>query len=260
MDYDTQAKDILFFNSVRNSTLAILNSLNNIQLYSKGSNGELLSTSIPITFGNYEKSIRLEDLDQDQLQNTNFNFLPRLVLSFIGMTKNPERTSKKFEKISKKIIDDNGKVLLNYGFNSVAYDFQYNLVLQARGLNQAFRIVEQILPMFRPSYYIEIQEYPLFDRKTQTQLQISDPTFEILDEFESDDTNIINVSFELNLRSNLYMPLQLTGPIEIVKLLTSLWNDQEEKAVTLASEYNWSVDQDTSKIDKLLVEEHYPKA
>ena len=234
-------KNILYFNSTRTNTLALLDGFNNIKHWVKDENGDDVEKVVPISFGNYEKSQYLEDIGEEDLKSGKFNVIPRLVLSFNGMTKAPERTTSKYQKISKTVTDINGKTSLNFGYNSVPYNFQYTLTVQARGLNQAFMLVEQILPRFRPSYYIGIKEYPLFDDKTETQLLIEDPQFEILEEFQDTDVNIVNVTFGLDLRGNLYMPLQISAPIKIVTLMNHLWDNYEIKESQLARHYEWEV-------------------
>jgi len=251
-----EVNNTLIFNSTRTYTLAILDSLNNVKHYVRKEDGTASVKVVPISFGNYEKSIALSDIDRETLEQGNWNFVPRLVLSFNGMSKASDRTTNKFQKISKS-IEYKGKKLLNYGFNSIPYDFQFTLTLQARGLSEAFQITEQILPMFRPSYNIKIQEYPMFDEMTETQLQIQDPEFDIIEEFAAEDVNLINVTFGLNLRGNLYMPLQLIAPVETVKLFNHLWDTQELKESQLASYYKWNVCSVDGKIYDTEIEEHY---
>lgn len=241
-------KNVLYFNSTRTNTLALLDSLNNIKHWVKDKDGNDVEKVVPISFGSYEKSQYLDDIGGDDLKGAKWNAVPRLVLSFVGMTKAPERTTSKYHKISKKIYHDNGDVEMNFGYNSVPYNFQYTLTLQARGLNQAFMIVEQILPRFRPSYTIAIKEYPLFDDKTETQLLIEDPSYDILEEFQDTDVNLVNVTFGLDLRGNLYMPLQVAGPIKFVTMMGYLWDNHEIEESQLARHYEWEVCQEDGKI------------
>lgn len=243
-----EIKNILFFNSVRTATLAILDGLNGIKHWVRTEDGKYNEELVGIKFGNYEKCIELADVPQDVIDSGNFNFIPRLVLSFVGMTKESTRTLNKYHKISKRVQNEKGDIQLNYAYNSVPYDLQYQLVLQARGLNEAFQIVEQILPMFRPTYPLSIQEYPLFDEKTETVLSISDPQFDIMNDFGPEDVNIVNVTFDLVLKSNLYLPLQLTGPIETVIMMNYLWDTQDYKESQLASHYEFDVCKFTGKI------------
>jgi hypothetical protein len=255
----TEIESILYFNSIRNYTLSILDAFNNIKQWTKNEDGTHKESKIPITFGNYEKSIALEDIDKETYLSGNFNFIPRIVITFQGMNKAPERTTNKFQKISKKLFHDDGTKELQFGYNSVPYNFQYNMVIQARGLNQAFQIVEQIMPRFRPTYPISIQEYPIFDEMTLTQLDAEDPEFEIIDEFDETDVNIITVTIPLNLRGNLYMPLQVSGPIETVHLFNHLWEKKDYKDSQLASYYKFYVDTETGKVVDCEDEHYAPK-
>jgi hypothetical protein len=83
---------------------------------------------------------------------------------------------------------------------------------------------------------------------TLTQLEAEDPDFEIMEEFEETDVNIINVTIPLNFRANLYMPLQVSGPVEVVKLFNKLWDEKDYRDSTLASYYKFSVDNETGLV------------
>jgi len=237
MKYE-EVEGTLFFNSSRTYTLSVLNAFSKIKHYVKKDNGDLGEEIIPIQFGNYEKSIALEDIGDKDFSN--WNIVPRMILSFEGMSKAVDRTLNKDHKLSFKVNID-GKDTLRYSLNSVPYDFQFKLLIQSRGMNEAFQIVEQILPNFRPSLPIEVKESPLFEETTKTQLLISDPAFEILEEFEEEDINIINISFDLTLRGNLYLPISLIAPIEVVKMFYYLIDKNNIKESKLATEYNWDV-------------------
>ena len=163
-------ENVLYFNSTRLNTLAVLNAFNNVKYWVTDSDGKDIEKIVPIKFGNYEKSQYFEDLDIDDLKVGNFNHVPRLILSFNGMTKETDRDTNKFNKISKRVVTPAGEDKISFSYNSLAYNFQFTLILQARGLNQAFMIVEQILPLFRPSHHISIKEYPPFDRDWETRV------------------------------------------------------------------------------------------
>lgn len=230
---------VLFFNSSRTYTLAILDFFSSLKHYVRKEDGMLGEKVIPIQFGNYEKSVALDDIsDKD---HSNWNIVPRMILSFEGMNKATDRTLNKDHKFSLKVNID-GKDTLKYSANSVPYDFNFRLLIQTRGMNEAFQIVEQILPKFRPSFPIEVKEFPLFEETTKTQLLVSDPTFEINEEFEDEDINIINVSLDVTLRGNLYPPISLVAPIEIVKMFYYIIDKNNNEESLLASKYNYEVE------------------
>lgn len=248
---ETGAKDRKYFSSIRNYTLALLNTFNNLKYWveQEDSNKER-EFIIPISFGNYEKSCALQDLDESIITSGNFNFLPRLVLSFEGMTKMSERQTNKFQKITKKIYKENSRTALDVAYNSLAYDFHFTLLLQARGLTIASQITEEILINFNPSLNLMIQEFPLFDNKTETQILIADPAFEKIDEYAETDVNIIQVTFDITIRGNIYSPIDISGAIETVNWYNHMWNEADIQSSKLASYYKFDISESTGKVYK----------
>ena len=236
-----EAKNIRYFNSIRGYTLALLNAFNNVKLYVNQPDDEKDKIfTVPISFGNYEKSISLSDISENDLLQTNINILPRLVLSFEGMTKAPERQTNKFQKLSRRIYHpEYKKDMIQVSYNSLSYDFHYSLLVQTRGLTQASQLTEQILSYFRPTMNLNILECPIFEEKTETQIQISDPAFEINQEFEETDINVISVTFDLTVRGNIYSPIEMVGVLESIKLFTHIWDEADYHDSKLSSYYKF---------------------
>ena len=259
------ALDRRYFNTTQNYTLAVLNAFDNVPYYvqERDENNNYLIDKVyrvPITFGNYEKSIILQDINEQDIRAGNVNFLPRLVLSFDSIARIPERGTQKFQTFKKKIpfssIAKKGtpeyeeykktgidKLVLDMSYNSIPYDFNFVLLLQARGMSSATQITESILAFFNPSYQLRIKEFPLFDDFTVTQLLLtSDPEFEIKDEFEETEVNIINVTFNLTLRGNIYRNINYQNPIEVVNMFTHIWDEYNEYVARLSSYYKFDID------------------
>jgi len=236
-------KDVMYFNSTRNYTLALLNAFNEVHNYVENESNEK-SFTVPISFGNYEKALVIEDLSEDDITKMNFNFLPRLVLSFDGLTKVADRQTQKYQKFSKLIEtskkDGQIKDRMNFAYNSLSYDFNFRLLLQARGLTSATQIVETILAKFNPTLNLEIEEFPLLDT-TETQILIADPEFEILDNFETTEVNVINVSFEITVRGNIYSPIGLSGALDTIGIYMNIWDKKRISDAKLAA--YWNIDQ-----------------
>jgi len=237
-------ENILYFNSTKNYTLALLDAFNSVPFFVETDDvKKQRHFNVPITFGNYEKSLVIEDLNENEITSLNFNHLPRLVLSFEGITKNAERQTQKYQKFSKLIPGGVSHEKAQFAYNSLSYDFSFKLLLQTRGLTAATQITESILCKFNPSLTLEIEEFPLLDL-TETQIQIGDPEFEILEEFETTDVNIVNVSFEILIRGNIYSPIGLSGNIETIDLYLNVWQEKLIKDAKLASYYRFDVEKD----------------
>ncbi len=243
-------KERKYFSITRKYTLALLNAFNGVNFWVEGDNTEQKQFTIPISFGNYEKALVLNDIPTSTIKKGNFDFLPRLVLSYEGLEKAPQRQTNKFQKLSKKMYDSNSsEVQIDASYNSISYDYRFKLLLQARGLTISSQVTEEILSMFNPSLNLEIRECPLFDEPTETQILISDPDFSIIDEFENEQTNIIQVSFDITVRGNIYSPIELSGLIQTVKMFTYIWDDYDYQDAKLASYYRFDV-ADTGKVYK----------
>lgn len=237
MEY-RDAEGTLFFNSTRTYTLSLLTIFSDIKHYVRKDDGTLGEEVIPIQFGNYEKSIALEDIKS---KDTNWNIVPRMILGFEGMNRAGDRTLNKDHKFSMKVEKD-GSTVLRHSLNSIPYDFQFRLLIQARGMNEAFQIVEQILPKFRPSFPVEVKEFPLFEETTKTQVLIADPSFDIIEEMEEEDINIINISFDITLRGNLYPPINIIAPIEVIKMFYYIIDKNNKDEAKIASKFKWNVE------------------
>lgn len=236
------AKDVRYFNSIRNYTLSLLNAFDGVQLYVNQEGSELdKAFTVPITFSNYEKCVVLGDITEDQITRGNFNYLPRLVLGFEGMAKAPDRQTNKFQKFSKKIyLPDNPDHMLQVSYNSLAYDFSFSLLVQTRGITQAAQLTEEILSHFNPTMNLNILECPIFNEMTETQILISDPAFEINDEFAEEEVNIISVSFEITVRGNIYSPLSMVAPLKTIKVFTHVWDTYDYNESKLSTYYNFT--------------------
>ena len=167
-----------------------------------------------------------------------------MVLGFEGMTKAADRQTNKYQKLYKKIyLPDNPNYMLQVAYNSLAYDFSFSLLIQTRGLTQASQLTEEVLSHFNPTMNLNILECPIFTEMTETQILISDPAFEINQEFEETGdagVNIISVSFEIIIRGNVYSPISMIAPIKTIKLFTHIWDQYDYNESKLSTYYNFT--------------------
>jgi hypothetical protein len=244
-----QALDRKYFNSTMNYTLSLLSAFDHLYYYVQETkpNGDYYQDKaykVPITFGNYEKSIVLEDVNESSITTGNLNIIPRMVLSFNSITKNTQRQTQKYQKFSRTLHHpDDNSIVMDMSYNSLSYDFEYTLLLQARGLTMATQLTEQILTKFNPSMNLNIKEFPLFNDFTQTQILIQDPEFEITEEFEETQVNIVNVSFNITIRGNIYSDIGYQGPIKTVHMFSHVWDEFSYNQSKLSSYYKFDVDQ-----------------
>lgn len=207
------------FKTLNRYTSAILDLFNEIEVQSQLSNGKIYNRFVPIQYTNKEKSEVISQLSDSQIFEGNTQILPRMSLVFEGLQVAADRQTNKFLKIN---AEYNGKKY-NFQFNSVPYNFNYTVVCQARGMNEASIIMEQILSYFNPTYTMRIKEIPMSNvEPTSIVLELTDTQIEqqMMDDYS---TNIVTIRFNLTLRGNIYPAIKDQGIIKEIQLF--LYNE-----------------------------------
>lgn len=115
------------------------------------SGNEVERIKVPIVYGNKEKYIkRLESIDE-KIQIT----LPRIEYGLIDIQYDPSRRTNQGNKFVG--CTSAGSVYVN---SPTPYNFNFELVLYTRNIEDANQILEYILPHFYPDYNIKINFVP----------------------------------------------------------------------------------------------------
>lgn len=215
-------------NTIRTYTGALLNLFNDLEVQYKNSLGEVTSRNIPVRFASKEKSKILDEYTQEQLTSGNYNVLPRASLAWSSMMRSDQRTTNKNVKINTKANEDTFEFL----FNSVPYEFTYELSIICRGMNEATMIIEQVASRFNPIVNIDVYDATNLDEPTRIPIQLLDIGV-TPDEYEEISSNIVTVSFGLSLKGNMYPPIRSLERIKDFKmfLIDNATNKPVKKSV-----------------------------
>lgn len=200
-------------NTIRTYTGALLNRFNDLEIQYKNSSGEISSRNIPIRFATKEKSKMLDEYTTEQLTSGNFNVLPRANLSWSNMIKSEQRTTNKNIKINTKAKENSFEFL----YNSVPYEFTYELTIMCRGMNEACMIIEQIACKFNPTINIDVYDATNLDEPTRIPVTLLDIGIEP-SEYEELSSNIININVGLSIKGNIYPPIKSIERIKEFKM------------------------------------------
>ena len=203
-------------NTIRTYTGALLNLFNDLEVQYKNSAGEVTSRNIPVRFASREKSKILDEYTMEQLTSGNYNVLPRASLAWSSMMKSEQRTTNKNLKINTKANEDTFEFL----YNAVPYEFTYELNIMCRGMNEATMIIEQVASRFNPIVNIDVYDATNLDEPTRIPVTLLDIGAEA-GEYEEISSNIINVSFGLSLKGNIYPPIKSIERIKDFKMFLS---------------------------------------
>lgn len=226
--------DQLHHGTTRKYTAGLINLFNQTEVQYTLSDGSLKTVKVPLSFSAREKYALLEELSEAQYLNGNTNMLPVGYLALTGLNKSLERSTNKNSKIHKA----KSTVQIEYMYNSVPYDFDYELTYICRGMNEATQIIEQLVVLFTPNYYIDINDVSNLTEPTRVPIKLNDVQFET-EEHDTLSSNIVTVRFGLTLVGNLYMPIKRTEIIREYDL--SLNTIQNESEATKTSMMEWDV-------------------
>jgi len=144
--------------SIRKTTIAFASLFKNIPFIRYNENGSIEEEQIvPIVYGNKEKYVkRLEATKGSSISNEKVQItLPRIEYGLIDMTYDSTRRLNQANKITGCSADST--VYVN---SPVPYNFNFEIVLYTRNIEDANQIMEYILPHFYPDYNLKVNFVP----------------------------------------------------------------------------------------------------
>jgi len=222
--------------TIRKYTAAILDFFNDFEIQYENSLGESISKPIPLKYNSREKAKILDEYTTEQLLSGNFSVLPRASLSLQSMSKAETRITNKNNKINQYKTD----AIIEFSYNSVPYEFTFEITVQCRGMNEASQIIEQIAPKFNPTVNIDVWDVANLNEPTRIPVRLTDVQISSED-YEELSTNIFTISFTLSLMGNLYPPIKSQ---ERVKEFKIMMNQVDGKYYQQKEILNWDVNLD----------------
>ena len=209
----------MFFHhhTIRKYTTALLDVFSDLEVPRYDQEGNLIKAiNVPIVFSSRERAVQLIEKAYTD-NNGEQNILPRLALSMDSMEKATDRDTNRSKKINiQGDPDDTGK--LTYQYNSVAYDFNYTLHIMARTMTDLTVIIEQILPQFRPTMNIRIQELDFLDKMISIPISNEGVSFDFpIDEDEDADIRILTADISLRMRGDIHLPVKDGSVIKYIE-------------------------------------------
>jgi hypothetical protein len=177
--------------------------------------------TVPITFASKQKAFELTADDFSKYREQKYNVIPRISLSFDGLSKSAEKETNKLNKTMK--FNEDGKTL-TYTYNSVSYNFDYTISILSDSFTELTMLLEQIIPMFNPTYSIKIKEMDFQTEYRSVPLRLNDVSVDLdMDLGMDDDIRFVNATLSLSIDANLYPPIK-DGKI-INHVITNLYDD-----------------------------------
>ena len=194
---------MIFHKSIWKYVAAIIEYFNDVTLEYKLSTGEKVSRNIPLIFSSKEKMNLLDRNSVDQILSGNLNVLPRGSVTVSSIVRDMQRFMNKNTKTN--IVKDADHQMFQY--NSVPFNFTFEVEYICRGMTEATCILEQICPRFNPNIVLDVWDAEFLSEPTKIPVQLLDTSIQI-QEYEETSTNLATVNLGLQLNGWLYQAIK----------------------------------------------------
>lgn len=209
---------------IRKLVVGFGNLFNNITLVKyNADNTEAERVLVPIAYAPKERYVmRLEDdytLDK-KVQIA----LPRLSYEMMGMTYDANR--KQNTNIRNFAASGSGAIAQ---YNPVPYDFDFNLYLYVRNIEDAHQIVENIIPFFTPDYTVKINLVPEMGIVKEIPIILNKADHEIVYEGPREqETRMVIWTFNFTVKGFIFGKQSSVGLVKtsITSILNQITPDQ----------------------------------
>lgn len=200
-----------FYYSTTKKVLAGFGSLfNDIWIVrSNSSDTEVSRFKVPLSYAPKQKYVVRESQSNPDLEHNIEMILPRMAYNLVSMQYDSTR---KLET-SRRTVQYNSASSLDQRRDRVPYSLSVELYIITKNEDDAYQILEQILPYFSPDFTITYKSFPI-DALIDTPITLSGISLEDLYEGTMDERKTYTITLSFTIQSYYY------GPVHDSKVIT----------------------------------------
>ena len=213
--YQLTRKYVVIFGNMFNNVMLLRND--------KQTGEELERIKVPIVYGPKEKYVTR--LEQDpELQKEVAITLPRMSYELIGMNYDAARKQNSLLRQAK----GNTETRVKSQYMGVPYNFEFELSVYAKNIDDCNHIIEQILPYFNPDYTVTINPVPEIGFLKDIPIVLNSVSTSTMYEGNYDTVRYVQASLAFTVKGYFYGPV--SDPKIIRKVITNIFNDPSLQA------------------------------
>lgn len=189
----------------------------------KETKAELERIKVPIVYGPKEKYVTRLEQDPDLLKSVALT-LPRMSFEIKAITYDAARKQNTMLRQAK----GNTSTRMASQYMGVPYNFQIDLAIYSRNIDDANQILEQIVPYFTPDYTVTINPVPEIGFTKDIPIILDAITQDITYEGNYDTTRMVINTLSFTLKGYYWGPT--STPKIIRKVITNIFNDPSLQA------------------------------
>lgn len=209
-----------YHNIIRRYVICIGTLFNQISIvrYRPGTDIEAKRILVPIIYGPKEKWFTRFESDPDLIKETQTT-LPRMSFYLTNISYDAARKQNQLLKVAKG--DSTSRVATQW--MGVPYDFDFELVIYARNIDDGTHVIEQILPYFNPDYTIPITPVPELGFLKDIAITLNRVDQQVQYEGDWNSARYVYWTLSLTVKGWLYGPI--STPKIIRKSIANIFND-----------------------------------
>lgn len=179
---------------------------------------EVKRIKVPISYGPKDKYVTRLQSDPDLLKPVQ-TILPRMSFYMTNMTYDAPRAQNKLLRVAKG--DNASRVSSQY--MGVPYDFNFELVVYSKTIDDNNHIIEQILPHFNPDYTVTITPVPQIGFLKDIPIILNSVNPDVTYEGDWQSVRYVITTLSLTVKGYLFGPI--STPKIIRKSIANIFND-----------------------------------
>tara|TARA_B100000287_G_scaffold261961_1_gene246517 strand:+ start:1965 stop:2762 length:798 start_codon:yes stop_codon:yes gene_type:complete len=211
---------------IRKTVVGFGTLFNNIEVRRvSGSKTEVMK--VPLAYGPKQKFLaRLRAVGDLSSKDATQITLPRISFEMQGISYDPTRKLSPTQFI--RYTADDGKT--NKSFMPVPYNINFELGILAKNQDDALQIVEQILPVFQPSFNITLNLVPAIGEKKDYPVTLTSVDYEDVYEGDYDTRRTLVYTLQFIAKTYLYGPVSDVSSEVIKKTIVDYATDSKVTA------------------------------
>ena len=211
-----------FYHAITRKAVAVFGTLfNNITVIKTDSSGNVKDiTKVPLAYGPRQKFLSRIDEQADLTDPKVAIKLPRLSFEITNMQYDSTTTLSSMSKVS-TVTNDTTR---NQVFNPAPYIIDMQLNILAKNQDDALQILEQIIPMFKPSYTLSVK---FVEGMPSVDVPITLQSVSLMDDYEGDYTTRRVLMYTLDFQMKVRYFAGLSESKIIKKVFTNFFNKND---------------------------------
>lgn len=200
------ANQHFYHGSIRAYTVLMGSILSGLSIVREGG-GKREVVPVPVTYASghaYLKYTGERDTREKAIPRVS-KILPAMVFSLTSFSYDPMRKLNSRERITHTVADEDGSSQ-RYVFGRVPYDFEYEVSIKTKNMDEMLQLVEQIVPYFDPDLVVKVEDAPRSNLGAHQDIKITLNNVQIDDIYEGDieDHRLIECTMNFAVKGFLY--------------------------------------------------------